>query len=1269
VVVGLLVGVGAADGATGHGPRIVSIRLTPLAPTWASKVIATVSTKDLDGARVRLTYRWLRNGHTIADATNRTLVLAKHGIHKGDHVSVRVTARDGARSVTKTSAAVAVRDIAPQASWLVIDQQTPTEGDTLTATLVASDADDDSLSEQRTWSWTCPDATSGTAVTMSLDLAAHDLGHGCTIGLSDTVSDGQLSVVKTAAAVTVADRAPTIGAVQITPFDPTAGVIVTASASTDDPDGDTVTSTCAWTVAGSPADTTDCSLDLGNVSAHAGDAVSVTMTASDGTLSASGDAETTVSDTPPIIGSASIDEASPATNDTVHAVVSASDADGDPVTLSYQWLQNDAPIDGATGSSLDLSVAGHGDHGDRIAVTVTASDGTAQTSTTTSDVTVSNTPPQLAHAVIHYDTSTATATVSTAATDNDHDPLTESVRWTINGEDAGSASTLDLAAAGAHIGDQIGARVWVTDSLAASSDWVTAPIVAIAAGVPAAPPMNRWHLLTIGEESVVAAIMPVTSTPGELYTFEAFALHQSTDGGATWTDHNGPCVSGTVADDDPDHPSTIYVGCVSPNGLFRTDDGGSTWQALPIAAANDGNAPTITTLTVDPTHPDTVFAGTIGGGPDLFRSTDGGQSWQAVDPSSTMVYSVTIDPTDGQHVLVSTDQGVFVTTDGGDTWTGPYGPGAMQVAFDPVDHTHLWAIRRNVSAASVLESTDGGITWTTVAGSPSHLTAIAVAPGVIDVAGTAGVSQSADGGTSWITSSTSWNGHLSTLAADQANPHRVYVGLDTGGTWQADFTPDMAQGLNGYDALRLDGVTNITSTSATLNATLAPLLPPDYGWVGWDSLPGSPNMYAPLVPVTGTNAPQPVVTTLTNLTPDTTYHFRVSLALNAWDQFSGYTSISEASFTTLPATGGSATVNAAPVIHSVSIDHADPVTTTTLHATVDASDPDGDPLSYAYQWLRNGTPIDGATGSSLDLSQPGNGDRGDQISVTVTGDDGIAQTSATSDPITVANTAPELPTATIKYDASTGTASIDAPATDADGDPVTPSVAWTINGQDAGSAETLDLVAAQASIGDTIGASVQASDGVATSDAVTAAPVTITTGPPALVQSPIMPWAIMKSSYSLGADDVISTTNASPDNGATSPPYASAGSCPTPVGANDYRNQISGAETVCPITIGQVIATKAGNNAGPTAQGLTTRITSYQSLDQIAQTTDTGGYVVTAPTSSQLVRIPVVTSTADGGTTWPLSGNVTVNGWVWAVITGYTGSGAQVDVTIVGSTL
>ena len=47
-----------------------------------------------------------------------------------------------------------------------------------------------------------------------------------------------------------------------------------------------------------------------------------------------------------------------------------------------------------------------------------------------------------------------------------------------------------------------------------------------------------------------------------------------------------------------------------------------------------------------------------------------------------------------------------------------------------------------------------------------------------------------------------------------------------------------------------------------------------------------------------------------------------------------------------------------------------------LTANVSSSDADGDAITYSYVWNRNGTPIAGQTGSTLDLSLPGNGDRG-----------------------------------------------------------------------------------------------------------------------------------------------------------------------------------------------------------------------------------------------------------------------------------------------------
>ncbi len=73
---------------------------------------------------------------------------------------------------------------------------------------------------------------------------------------------------------------------------------------------------------------------------------------------------------------------------------------------------------------------------------------------------------------------------------------------------------------------------------------------------------------------------------------------------------------------------------------------------------------------------------------------------------------------------------------------------------------------------------------------------------------------------------------------------------------------------------------------------------------------------------------------------------------------------------TAPAPLSSAT-NTPPVVDSVSITQSAPRTNDTLSASVTSHDPDGDALTTAYQWSRNGTDIPGASGSTLDLRAPG----------------------------------------------------------------------------------------------------------------------------------------------------------------------------------------------------------------------------------------------------------------------------------------------------------
>lgn len=135
----------------------------------------------------------------------------------------------------------------------------------------------------------------------------------------------------------------------------------------------------------------------------------------------------------------------------------------------------------------------------------------------------------------------------------------------------------------------------------------------------------------------------------------------------------------------------------------------------------------------------------------------------------------------------------------------------------------------------------------------------------------------------------------------------------------------------------------------------------------------------------------------------------------------------------------SGTPNTPPVMDGVAVTPASPTTSQTLSASVSAHDDDGDPLTYSYQWAKNGTNLTGATSSSLDLSVPGNGDRGDQLTVQVTASDGKASSApVTSAPVSVANADPtfdqDLQDRTNRPGA---TVQLSAAATDPDGDPLT----------------------------------------------------------------------------------------------------------------------------------------------------------------------------------------------------------------------------------------
>jgi uncharacterized protein DUF4082/concanavalin A-like lectin/glucanase superfamily protein/galactose oxidase-like protein/Big-like domain-containing protein/purple acid phosphatase-like protein len=177
--------------------------------------------------------------------------------------------------------------------------------------------------------------------------------------------------------------------------------------------------------------------------------------------------------------------------------------------------------------------------------------------------------------------------------------------------------------------------------------------------------------------------------------------------------------------------------------------------------------------------------------------------------------------------------------------------------------------------------------------------------------------------------------------------------------------------------------------------------------------------------------------------------------------------------------------NSTPVEGTVAITPAAPKTNDLVTAATNGfHDPDGDALTFHYTWTRNGTTIAGATGATLNLSQAGNGDRGDTIKVTVTATDPANHTSeAVTDTTTVATTAPTAGTVSVRPVAPAATDTVSAVNTgfaDIDGDALSYQYQWAVDGSDVplANGRSLDLRdVAGVNAGDVVTVSVRALDG------------------------------------------------------------------------------------------------------------------------------------------------------------------------------------------------
>ena len=190
---------------------------------------------------------------------------------------------------------------------------------------------------------------------------------------------------------------------------------------------------------------------------------------------------------------------------------------------------------------------------------------------------------------------------------------------------------------------------------------------------------------------------------------------QSTDQGATFTRVTAVDSAYRVAV-APHASSPIYVAARS-NGIYKSSDGGQTWsqknQGLPALRSCGGLCPVIS-LAIDPSQPETVWAGThFGGG--IVKTTDGGEHWQVMGVfgrfGEKAVESIAVHPQDSNTILAGVlDEGLYKSTDAGVTWQRKLTNVApvRDIVYDPRNPRWVYAATEGYG---VLRSFDGGESW------------------------------------------------------------------------------------------------------------------------------------------------------------------------------------------------------------------------------------------------------------------------------------------------------------------------------------------------------------------------------------------------------------------------------------------------------------------------------------------------------------------------------------------------------------------------------
>ncbi|MCX6543624.1 MAG: hypothetical protein NTV05_04325 [Acidobacteria bacterium] len=165
-------------------------------------------------------------------------------------------------------------------------------------------------------------------------------------------------------------------------------------------------------------------------------------------------------------------------------------------------------------------------------------------------------------------------------------------------------------------------------------------------------------------------------------------IFKSTDGGTSWQALAGGLPTegvGRIGLALAANPRRVYAIVDAKNGgLYRSEDAGATWLKISGDTRVWGRGWYFEKIAADPKNVDLVYVSNT----SLYRSSDGGKSWTPIKgaPGGDDYHQLWISPEDSRRMVLASDQGAIVTVDGAETWSSWYNQSTAQLYHVAADN-------------------------------------------------------------------------------------------------------------------------------------------------------------------------------------------------------------------------------------------------------------------------------------------------------------------------------------------------------------------------------------------------------------------------------------------------------------------------------------------------------------------------------------------------------------------------------------------------------